>query len=111
MSNVTCPRCQNVFSAVPEKKSRPLSAYNNFFTEKMQDPAIRALPHKDRMQRIGQMWQESKASAAAATQTGTKSETAAAPTKSEIAGTVAYATAATVAKLEAIQKAREIAKQ
>jgi len=45
----------------PKVKRAP-SAYNLFVKDKMQDPAVKALPPKERMGAIGQMWKAQKAS-------------------------------------------------
>jgi len=45
----------------PKVKRAP-SAYNLFVREKMQDPQVKSLEPKKRMEKIGQMWKAQKSS-------------------------------------------------
>ena len=45
----------------PEKKKRAQTEYNRFVSEKMKDPGVKALPVKERMKKIGELWRALKA--------------------------------------------------
>eukprot|EP00808_Paulinella_micropora_P022226 g81771.t1 len=47
---------------VKQKRTRAPSKYNAYFQEKMKEEEIKKLPHKERMQRIGEMWKNDKES-------------------------------------------------
>jgi len=61
-----CDNCKPK-TAAPEqeakqKRTRAPSKYNAYFQEKMKLEEIKKLPHKERMQRIGEMWKNDKES-------------------------------------------------
>ena len=58
--SVSMKPCKHCNGTGVVKQTRKVTPYNLFFTEHMKSPAIKALPHQQRMKAIAAKWAQHK---------------------------------------------------